>query len=248
MHSTSWPAERSRPDVGNILRLIRKRKWMILAISVAVPTVVGLASSKQTPIYQASASIVIDITVPQYLGTGFRDVVEIEPSWWSSRENLETEFRVLRSDSQAVAVARALCDRKLSDGRLALQFFLPNTSCTSPSDFQLAARMIQASLRVDPVKDSRIVTLSVTGTNARGHRRGGHTAANVYLERNLDRRLSQSRNAATWLGSEYGDLATQLQRRAGLGRVQEEEQDRRRQPRGQPERSVAGRAGHLPRS
>jgi succinoglycan biosynthesis transport protein ExoP len=203
-------APKSAADVGNILRLIRKRKWMILGITLAVPCVVGLATSKQTPTYQASASIVIDIAVPQYMGTGFRDVVEIEPSWWSSRENLETEFRVLRSDSQALAVAKSLCDRKLSDGRPALSHYVPGTNCTSTADFQTAAKVIQTVLRVDPVKESRIVTLSVTSTSPEIAAIVANTAATVYLERNLERRLSQSRNAATWLGSEYGDLATQL--------------------------------------
>lgn len=203
-------ARKSVADVGNILRLIRKRKWMILAISVAVPAVVGFAASKQTPIYQATSSIVIDIAVPQYMGTGFRDVVEIEPSWWSSRENLETEFRVLRSDSQAVAVAKAMCDRKLSNGQPALQYFIPNATCTNAAEFQAGSKMIQAVLRVDPVKDSRIVTLSATSTSPEVAAVVANTVATVYLERNLERRLSQSRNAATWLGSEYGDLATQL--------------------------------------
>jgi succinoglycan biosynthesis transport protein ExoP len=197
-------------DVGNILRLIRKRKLMILGISLAVPTVVGLATSKQTRIYQATASIVIDISVPQYMGTGFRDVVEIEPSWWSSRENLETEFRVLRSDSQALAVAKALCDRKLSTGQPALKHFVPNTNCTNAADFQQAAKAIQGSLRVDPVKESRIVTVSTTATNPEVAAVVANTVAMVYLERNLERRLAQSQNAASWLGSEYGDLASRL--------------------------------------
>src|SRR3954468_1494773 len=100
-------------DLGSVLRILRKRKWMILGIGITVPILVGIAASKQLRIYQATASIVIDISVPQYLGSGFRDVVEIEPSWWSSRENLETEFRVLRSESQSIAVARALCDRRI---------------------------------------------------------------------------------------------------------------------------------------
>jgi capsular exopolysaccharide synthesis family protein len=203
-------AQKSTADVGSILRLVRKRKWMILGIAVAVPTVVGLAASKQTPIYQATASIVIELTVPQYMGNGFRDVVEIDSNWWSAHESLETEFRVLRSDSQSQAVARALCDRKLANGEPALKYLLPSTNCTNPVDFQTAGRMIQAGLRIDPVKDSRIVTLSYTSTSPEVAAVVTNTCAAVYLERNLEHRLSQSRSAASWLGSEYGDLATQL--------------------------------------
>lgn len=202
--------QKTGPDVGSILRLIRKRKWMILAIAIAVPAVTGFAVSKQQRIYQATVSIVIDIAVPQYLGSTFRDVVEVEPSWWSSRENLETEFRVLRSDSQAQAVSRALCDRKAANGQPALRLLLPNATCTQPSEFQTAARMIQRVLRVEPVKDSRIVNITTTSNYPDMAALIANTYASVYLERNLERRLSHSKSAASWLGSEYGDLAAQL--------------------------------------
>src|SRR5687767_7410775 len=149
-------------DLGTILRVLRKRKWMILGITIAVAVLVGMAASKQPRIYQATATIVIEIAVPQYLGSGFRDVVEIEPSWWSSRENLETEFRVLRSESQAVAVARALCDKKIGPNQMpALRLLLPTATCANPAEFIRAGRFIQGMVQVTPVKDSRIVALTV---------------------------------------------------------------------------------------
>jgi len=204
--------QQSGPDVGSILRLVRKHKWMILGISLAVPTIVGVVTSKQTKIYQASVSIVIEMTVPQYLGTGFRDVVEMESNWWSSRENLETEFRVLRSESQAVNVARVLCDRKLATfgNQPALKYLVPTTTCTNPNDFLVGGRILQGVLRVEPIKDSRIVMISTQSSNAELAALLANTYATVYLERNLDRRLSHSNNAASWLGSQYGELAVQL--------------------------------------
>jgi succinoglycan biosynthesis transport protein ExoP len=201
----------SGADLGTIVRILRKRKWMILGIGITVPILVGLAASKQPRIYQATASIVIDIAVPQYLGSGFRDVVEIEPSWWSSRENLETEFRVLRSESQAVAVARALCDRKIGpDRHPALRDLMPSATCADPAEFTRAGKVLQGMVRIEPVKDSRIVTLTTQSQSPEFAAALANTAASVYLERNLDRRLSQSTNAATWLEGEYGDLGNQL--------------------------------------
>src|SRR4051812_23240682 len=203
--------QKSGIDFGTLQRVFRKRKWMILGIAILVPALVGYAANKQPRIYQATSSIVIDISVPQYLGSNFRDVVEIEPSWWSSRENLETEFRVLRSESQAIAVARALCDRRIGpDHQPALRHLLPSIKCTEPSDYVRGSKYIQGMVRVDPVKDSRIVNLSVQSDSAEFAAALANTAAAVYLERNLDRRLSQSQHAATWLEGEYGDLATQL--------------------------------------
>jgi capsular exopolysaccharide synthesis family protein len=184
---------------------------MILGIAITVAVLVGMAASKQPRIYQATSSIVIEITVPQYLGSGFRDVVEIEPSWWSSRENLETEFRVLRSESQGVAVAKALCDRKVGPNQIpALRLLIPSATCTDPAEFIRAGKALQGMVRVEPVRDSRIVSLTVQSESPEFAAALANTAASIYLERNLDRRLSQSQHAATWLEGEYGDLATQL--------------------------------------
>ena len=48
--------------------------------------------------------------MPQYLGQSFRDVVDIEASWWTAQETLATELRVIKTHSQAVAVAKELCN------------------------------------------------------------------------------------------------------------------------------------------
>src|SRR4051812_35376828 len=86
------------------LAIVRKRKWLILAIIVALPTVVGFVVSKQPKIYRASTTVVIDSTAPQYLGSSFKDVVDLEANWWSAQETLQTELKIVGSHSQALAV------------------------------------------------------------------------------------------------------------------------------------------------
>lgn len=201
---------RGGPDVGAALRVIRKRKWMILAIAIAVPTAVAFAASRQTKIYRADASMIIDISLPQYLGAGFREVIEVEASWWTSHEYMETENRVLRSYTQAMAVARALCERKLADGKLAAHGLLPGANCSDPKHVEQVAKRIQETIQIEPVKDSRIVSVSATSTTPEFAALLANTHAQVFLERNLERRLSQSQTTANWLGNEYGDLAKQL--------------------------------------
>jgi succinoglycan biosynthesis transport protein ExoP len=197
-------------DPGTLVRIIRKRKWMILAIAVAIPAVVGAVVSKQRKIYQAGASLVIDIATPQYLGERFKDVVEMEPTWWTSRENMETEFRVLRSESQALAVAKGLCERKAADGRPALRLVLPNVDCNKADEMLGAARLIQETVRIEPLRDSRIVNIVAQSPSPEFAALAANAHAQAYIERNLDRRLNQSQVAATWLNDEYGDLVSRL--------------------------------------
>ena len=200
-------------QLSTVLVALRKRLWMVLAISVVVPVLVGLWVSKQPRVYEASASIVIEMTVPQYLGAGFKDVVEVDQNWWSSRENLETEFRVIRSFSTAVAVAKALCDAKMGPGGgPALKQILPTATCHDPTEYARAAPIVASMVRVEPVKDSRVVNMVVASTNPEFAAILSNTLAQVYVDRNLERRLSHSEGAATWLGDEFGDLTVQLNR------------------------------------
>ncbi len=82
---------------------------MILGIVIAIPSLVAFTVSKEPKVFEATASIVIESSAPQYLGEGFRDVVDLETSWWGAQERMQTEQHVLKSYSQAVAVATELC-------------------------------------------------------------------------------------------------------------------------------------------
>jgi polysaccharide biosynthesis transport protein len=200
---------RATPQITQLLGLLRKRKWLILGLTVCAGVATGLVVSKQRPTYEATASIVIELSVPQYLGSGFRDVVDVEPSWWQSRETLETEFRTLRSYSQSLAVAKALCERTF-EGQSALRQLVPNATCKNPDEYAQAAPLLQKMLRVTPVKDTRIVELTVSSPSPAYAALVTNTVAQVFEQRNLERRLSHSANAATWLGDEYNQLASEL--------------------------------------
>jgi capsular exopolysaccharide synthesis family protein len=196
-------------SLNAMVAIVRKRKWMILAIAAALPALVGFVVSKEPKIYRASTTLVIDSTVPQYLGSNFKDVVDIEANWWSAQETLQTELKVVTSYSQALAVAKALCDKRVGDTP-ALQKIVPAYDCAKPEHVDLAAQMLQGIVHVDPLKDSRIVTMSVDFTDPKLAALLVNTIAQVYVERNLERRLSQSGGAATWLGQQYGDLNQQV--------------------------------------
>ncbi|HZS42484.1 MAG TPA: polysaccharide biosynthesis tyrosine autokinase [Polyangia bacterium] len=200
-------------SINDALTIWRKRKWMILGIVTAIPLLVGFVVSKQPKVYEAQTSIVIDSSVPQYLGQNFKDVVEIESNWWSAQETLQTEFRVLKSYSQALATAHALCEIQVgpeSKRESAMHRLMPDVNCAEKDDLARAAGFLQGVLRVDPVRESRIVTLTVAHHDPEMAALLPNTMAQVYTKRNLERRISQSESASSWLGDEYGDLTQQL--------------------------------------
>jgi polysaccharide biosynthesis transport protein len=199
------------PSFRDVYRILRKRRWMILGIAVAIPLISGFIVSKQPKVYEAQTSIVIEASASQWLGQSFRDVVDMEASWWSAQEMLQTELRVLKSHSQAVATAKELCSRHIAnEAQPALEHVMPGINCSLVTDYTRAAPLLQGLLRLDPVHDSRVVNLIVDHNDPQVAAIVANVSAQVYERRNLERRLSQSEGAANWLGDEYGDLSAQL--------------------------------------
>lgn len=199
--------------IGQVLGILSKRKWLILACVATIPTVVGVYMSRQPKVYDATSTLVIDSSIPQYLGQNFRDAVEMEASWWSAQEALATEIRILQSRSQAIGVARALCTKKLDpkDEQTVMQKLMPWVDCNSEQSLmEIAAPNIQAMLRVDPIRDSRVVQLGVRYRSPELAAAVVNQHAQTYVQRNLERRTTTSEGAATFLSDEYSDLQTQL--------------------------------------
>jgi capsular exopolysaccharide synthesis family protein len=196
-------------SLDNVLSTLRKRLWLIVAIVISIPALVGFVVSKEPKVYEATATIIIDSSVPQYLGSQFKDVVEIEANWWSSQETLQTELRVIRSLSESTAAAKALCAKKIGHQR-AIDLLAPGVRCDDPVEMGKLGALIQSMVRAEPQPSSRIVNIVIDHSNPEFAAMLANTVGENYTERNLARRLSQSEGAATWLGDEYGDLSAQL--------------------------------------
>ena len=200
-------------DINSVLRVLRKRMWLIVGLAVAIPVIVGVYVSKQPKIYEATTSIEISASAPQYLGQNFKDAVEISGDWWSQQETLQTELQRLHSHTQGVAVAQALCAKKIQHSGKEMSAFeamygAEAAKCDAETIETYAEALRGATLT--PVKDSRVVLLSVQGSDPVLTAMLANTMARVYEKRNLERRQTQSEGAATFLGDEYGDLNQQL--------------------------------------
>ena len=200
-------------SLQEIKNVLSKRKWLILVCLVTIPISVGVFVSRLPKVYEAQTTIVIDAAIPQYLGQGFRDAVEIDSTWWSAQEALATEFRILQSHSLALAVSRVLCTTKLDpkSDETVMKRLLPGVDCSVERSLnEQAAPHVQSLVRIEPAKDSRVVAILIRHYDPALAAALANHVAHTYVQRNLERRLSASEGAATWLSDEYTDLQTQL--------------------------------------
>jgi len=211
-YSSPAPVAAAEPeiDLRRYWEIVLKRRWTILAFLAAVVGVVFVATLRQTKVYQASASLQIDLQLPQVLGQqNVQDVVDTGSSYWYSKEYFLTQYKVITS--------RAVAERVVDKLRLTLDDVFLGIDKLPPEEREKvrpkmdAAEIFRAKEHVDPVKDSRIVFIGIEDPDPQRAALYANTAAQAYIEHNLDTRLDTTRKATDWLQDQTRSLKSQLE-------------------------------------
>jgi succinoglycan biosynthesis transport protein ExoP len=108
-----WPRENyhapstapAEPTLLDFIRVLQKRKWVIVATVVVVVTLAAIASFRATPLYESTLRLAVyregaDIMGFQNMGSSSDD--------WDYTVALDTQARILQSDTLALKVIRTL--------------------------------------------------------------------------------------------------------------------------------------------
>jgi succinoglycan biosynthesis transport protein ExoP len=163
-------------DVRQAWEVVRKRKWVILLVTLAVVSATAAHNLRQTPVYAAACSIVIDPSAPRVLA----GVEEVTPmgagSFWTNSDFYETEYKILASR----AVAEIVVDQLGLD--------------KDPAFGAKAADGVLARQVITPVKGSHMVLIEYRDTNALRAAELANAHANAYRQYNMRRRTEGSKN------------------------------------------------------
>ena len=91
-------------DIREIWRVLVERRGVVLACAGATVLVVMLATFLQTPLYLASATLMVERHGPDFLT--FQDVLSVDP--YGYREFYETQYKVIQSRTVARLAAERL--------------------------------------------------------------------------------------------------------------------------------------------
>ena len=158
----------------DIFRMFKKRMVLFVSIVLAVVVVTGVYLIFATPIYEASVTIKVDPTSQSSVGDLFSSSLT-----GSSGSNISTEVELIKSRTniEEIIEVLGLVDRVYSEetkARLLSEGY---------SDRDLVAsltRSISSMITVSPVKDTRIVRVSVQNKDPVLARDIANTLAEVY--------------------------------------------------------------------
>lgn len=199
-------------DLRRYLRVVLKRKWLIAAISITVLSLATLWTLRQTKIYRATSSILIETSAPKVLGQGVSEVVDLGTgSYWWNQEYFNTQINILKSRDvakRAVQLSPILGEPQFwglgepGDDAQAQQEAVEN--------FNPVAR-IQAGLSVEGIKDARIIKVSYEDSDPKRAMTLANTLSRAFVSGNLNRKLETTQGAADWLGDQMSELKVKLE-------------------------------------
>jgi succinoglycan biosynthesis transport protein ExoP len=206
----SPPASAGEPalDFRKYLSLLWTYKWVIAGSTVLVGAAVIVWTLRQPRVYQASCTIEYDPNQLTPLGEEVEDVSNPLGSFWMSREFFMTQNRIITS--------RAVAERVVEREQLhhdAEFLGVPESQREGWEGVSVtdAAGVLQGRLSVQPVEDTRLVSIRVVGLNPRRAAEIANAVADEYIEKTIEDRSGSTHSAQRWLGERLDTLRTDLE-------------------------------------
>ncbi len=159
-------------SVKNLLHLIFKRKTQILLIFGATVCTVAIASFMQTPMYEATAQILIRVGRENVYVPAAGDAGPI----FDKGDHITAEIEILRSRFLAEKVVMSLGPAVI----------YKDLDGTGPELLNRAVARFQKSLTVRGIRESNVINMSLKHTNPRLAATVINTLVDLYLERHLE--------------------------------------------------------------
>jgi succinoglycan biosynthesis transport protein ExoP len=194
-------------------RILRKRKWVVLATFTVVFSLSVISVLKETRLYQAASKVAIFPENPNVLG--FKDVENNSPDY-EYEATLETEAAILRSDALALKVSEAMRldrDPRFTGGRPASPGSSLQDSSMQPDPAQAASLLdvIHGGLNVQLLPNSRLIQISYTSPDPRFATEVVNTLVKTYIEENFRTKYDSASQTSDWLSRELADLQLKVQ-------------------------------------
>jgi capsular exopolysaccharide synthesis family protein len=202
-------------DLRTYWRILARRRWTVLGVFAATVLAAVVVTVRQTPIYAASTSIIIDLSAPKVLNN--KDVQEVvetgNTGYWSSKEYYETQYKVITSRAVAQRVIESL--QLARDLRfLGLDEVKDEARLKKKLEKIDPVKVLQDRLAVLPVKDSRVVRIEVEDRDRMWAATLTNAVADAYVAESLSVRATTTRSASEWLEQQLADLETKLAKSA----------------------------------
>lgn len=179
-------------------RIISKWWWLIAAIAIACLLAAVVVSLMIQPEYRAKATLEVNSEGVQVVQMG-----QLEQVRSSDREFLTTQAGLLRSRGLAERVARSL--------NLANNAAFIDQSSDRAQRERIAANILVGSVEVTPIRDSRLIELTVETKDPALSAQIANAYADNFIQSNMERRFEASSYARNFLEQRLATVKGRLE-------------------------------------
>jgi polysaccharide biosynthesis transport protein len=179
-------------------RIVAKWWWLIAAIAIACLLAAVVVSLMIQPEYRAKATLEVNSEGVQVVQMG-----QLEQVRSSDREFLTTQAGLLRSRGLAERVARSL--------NLANNEAFVDQSGERAQRERTAANILASSVEVTPVRDSRLIELTVETRDPSLSAQIANAYADNFIQSNMERRFEASSYARNFLEQRLATVKSRLE-------------------------------------
>ena len=190
--------EGSRFSLAEVWRVLTKWWWLIASVVVVCLLAAVAASLMVAPEYRAQTVLEVNREGVQAVQMGQVDAMQI-----GDREFMTTQAGLLRSRALAERVARSLNIAANAD-------YVPQDLPRDARD-RIAADMVAASVTVNPIRDSRLIELTVEHTDPQLTARIADAYADNFIQSNLERRFEATSYARNFLEQRLATIRNRLE-------------------------------------
>ena len=210
-------------NLRDYLYVIQKRRWTVITVFAVIVITVAILTFTATPIYEATARLIIDKENPNVVS--IQEVMSVDAS---GSDYYQTQYKIIESRTVARKVVRRLDldkseeffpkpkDDLISNLKRSIQetiaFWkdsitsllrtgdesIPKTLEGFEPDSPLVSDFIKR-IKVSPIRNSRLVDVRFEGKDSVLAAKIVNTLADVYISQNLETKLRAVQDAVKWL-------------------------------------------------
>jgi polysaccharide biosynthesis transport protein len=222
------PGPQEPPIARSYLEVLRRYKWLLITTSLAGAIVAAIASFRAIPVYRASAKLLIEraapqvVKVPEVLPTEAAETADYYPTQYGILKSLSLAREVVtKLDLQQHPEFVGTPEEKSSDLLGSIQgsvrgvlegigiapaarryAAVPRTA--GVQEQQLLGAFL-GRLKVEPIRNSRLVTVSFEGRDPVLIAQIVNSLAEAYMNRTIDLKINALQTATQWLREKVGE-------------------------------------------
>jgi len=206
------------PELKHYLAVIRRRIWVILTAFVIVATLGILAAFKATPVYEASARILIEKQSPRLMN--FDDVLQLQGAdndYYLTQQELVTSRTVLEKALQQPGVRALLEGKGEGAGRRGVAALVAEVKRTvsavlgvAPSAPPELWERLRQMVEVTQVRGTHLLAVNVRDADPARAATLANAVANAFVQHHLERKLANSNEAFQFLQAQKAEQEKKL--------------------------------------